>query len=62
MVGSYNFGQFRANQLSNYIKSIEHTLTDKKVESSLSKGNFFIDKAIEYLAQTNFKDKLLKVL
>ena len=47
MVGSYNFGQFRANQLSNYIKSIEHTLTDKKVESSLSKGNFFIDKAIE---------------
>ena len=47
MVGTYKFGQLRSNQIQTYMKPLQYTLDDKKVESSLSKGTIFLDKAIE---------------
>ena len=47
MVGTYKFGQFRSNQISTYMKPLQYTLDNKKVESSLSKGTIFLDKAME---------------
>ena len=47
LLTSYKFGQFRATQNKDYLKNSEYTLNDKRVESSLSKGTFFIDKAID---------------
>jgi len=43
----YKFGQFRKSQLSSYLTPLEYTLNDIRVESSLSRGVIFIDKAID---------------
>ena len=44
---SYNFGQFRKSQLSSYLTPLEYTLSDLRVQSSLSQGVTFVDKCIK---------------
>ena len=44
---SYKFGQFRKSQYSDYLSSLDYTLNDLRVESSLSEGVTFIDKGID---------------
>ena len=44
---SYKFGQFRKSQLSSYLIPLSYVFNDLRVESSLSKGVIFIDKAID---------------
>ena len=43
----YKFGQFRSSQSNSYMRLLDYTFDDKRVESSLSKGTVFLDKAIE---------------
>ena len=44
---SYKFGQFRKSQSSSYLMPLGYIFNDLRVESSLSKGVVFIDKAID---------------
>ena len=44
---SYKFGQFRKSQLPSYLTPLEYNLNDLRIESSLSKGIYFIDKSID---------------
>lgn len=45
----YRFGQFRRSQFQNYLTPLSYTLDNLRVESSLSKGIYFIDKAVNLL-------------
>ena len=44
---SYKFGQFRKSQLNSYLTSLEYTLSNIQVQSSLSEGITFVDKGID---------------
>ena len=57
MALTYKFGQFRATQSSNYMKKLTYTLDNKRVESSLSKGTVFIDKAIDLSGANQLQGK-----
>ena len=49
---SFNFGQFRRSQVSNYLTPISHSITDLKSVSAASAAMFFSDKIIS-LSQDN---------
>lgn len=58
MAVSYKFGQFRASQGGSYINALTYALENKRVESSLSKGIVFLDKAIELSGNNQLQGRI----
>ena len=49
---SFNFGQFRRSQVSNYLTPMDYNIIDLKTVSAASTATFFSDKVIS-LPDTN---------